>query len=110
VYGAFPRKMRLFALDDDLVSVPFVIRSFTGLAADFFGLGDRGYVQADRRADLVVLDLERYRDLATMEEPHQYSEGVVHALVNGTFAIRDGEFLGVLAGEALRAPWTRTGG
>lgn len=110
VYGAFPRKMRLFALDDDVISVPFAIRSFTGLAADFFGLADRGYVQTDKHADLVVLDLERYRDLATMEEPHQFSEGVVHAMVNGTFAIRDGEFLHVLAGEALRAPWTHTGG
>lgn len=107
VYGAFPRKMRMLALDDSLVSVPFVVRSFSGLAADFFGLDDRGHVEAGKVADLVVIDLDGYRDLATMRDPHHFSEGVVHALVGGTFAIRDGDFLGSLAGRALRAPWVR---
>jgi N-acyl-D-amino-acid deacylase len=101
--------MRLFALEGDDISVAFAIRSFTGLAADFFGLDDRGYVEEGRRADLVVIDLDEYRDLATMEEPRILSEGVVHALVNGRFAIRDGDFIGVLAGEALRAPWQPRG-
>lgn len=105
VYGAFPRKMRMLALDDSVVSVPFVIRSFSGLAADFFGLDDRGYIRAGMRADVVVIDLDAYRDLATMRDPHHLSEGVVHALVNGEPAIRDGEPLGTLAGRALRAPW-----
>lgn len=107
VYGAFPRKMRMLALDDSVLSVPFVIRSFSGLAADFFGLDDRGYVEPGKVADLVVLDLDAYRDVATMRDPHHFSEGVVHVLVNGEPAIRDGEFLGVLAGQALRAPWRR---
>jgi N-acyl-D-amino-acid deacylase len=107
--GAFPRKMRLFALDGDDISIPFAIRSFSGLAADFFGLDDRGYIEVGRKADVVVLDLERYRDHATMEEPRLLSDGVVHLLVNGTFAIWDGAFLGVLAGEALHAPWTHGG-
>ncbi|MDH3269997.1 MAG: amidohydrolase family protein [Gemmatimonadota bacterium] len=109
VYGAFPRKMRMVALDDDLLSIEFVIRSFSGLAADFFGLTDRGYVEEGRIADLVVLDLDEYRDLATMRDPHHYAEGAVHVIVNGEFAIRDGAFLGTLAGRALRAPWVREG-
>ena len=107
VYGAFPRKMRMLALDDSVLSVPFVIRSFSGLAADFFGLDDRGTVEVGKAADLVVLDLDDYRDVATMRDPHHFSEGVVHVLVNGEPAIRDGAFLGVLAGQALRAPWRR---
>lgn len=110
VYGAFPRKMRMVALDDSLVSVGFVVRSFSGLAADFFGLDDRGYIEEGKVADVVVIDLDRYRDLATMRDPHHFSEGVVHALVGGSFAIRDGDFMGVLAGQALRAPWEHPGG
>ncbi|MDX1646489.1 MAG: amidohydrolase family protein [Longimicrobiales bacterium] len=108
VYGAFPRKMRMLALDDDVLTVPFVIRSFSGLAADFFGLADRGYLEPGKRADVAVLDLDAYRDVATMRDPHHFSEGVVHLLVNGAWAIRDGEFLGTLAGRALRAPWQHT--
>jgi N-acyl-D-amino-acid deacylase len=108
--GAFPRKMRLFALDGDDIDVAFAIRSFSGLAADFFGLADRGYVAEGRRADIVVLDLDRYRDRATMEDPRLLSEGVVHVLVNGSFAIRDETPTRNLAGEALRAPWEHADG
>jgi N-acyl-D-amino-acid deacylase len=110
VYGAFPRKMRLFALDGDHIPVPFAIRSFSGLAADFFRLSDRGYVRSGMWADLVVLDLAKYRDVSTMEDPHRFSEGAVHVLVNGRFAIRDGAFQGALAGRALRAPGGHVGG
>lgn len=107
VYGAFPRKLRLFAIEGDDIEIPFAIRSFSGLAADFFGLSDRGYIEEGRVADIAVIDLESYRDVSTMEDPHHFSEGVTHVLVNGAFALRDGETTGVLAGKALRAPWRR---
>ena len=109
IYGAFPRKMRLFALDGDDIDVAFAIRSFSGLAADFFGLDDRGYVEPGRKADLVVLNLDEYRDLAEMGDPHHFSEGAVHVMVNGEFAIRDKTFTSAMAGEALRAPWEHRG-
>jgi N-acyl-D-amino-acid deacylase len=103
VYGAFARKLRQFALDERLVSTPFAVRSMSGLAADFLRLPDRGYVREGMRADLAVLDLDRYRDRATFEDPHHYAEGAVHVLVNGAFAVRDEAFTGALAGRALRA-------
>ena len=109
VYGAFPRKLRLFAMERNDIAIPFAIRSFSGLAADFFGLSDRGYVEVGRVADVAVIDLEAYRDRSTMMDPHHFSEGVVHVLVNGAFAIRDGEATGVMAGEPLRAPWQHGG-
>ena len=79
-----------------------MIRSYSGLAADFYNLPDRGYLREGYMADLVVIDPNRYRDLATFENPKQLSEGVVHALVNGRFAIRNGEATGELAGVPLR--------
>ncbi|NIP56906.1 MAG: amidohydrolase family protein, partial [Gemmatimonadetes bacterium] len=106
VYGAFTKKLRDFVLDEGLISMPFAIRSMTGLAADFLGLPDRGYVRAGMQADLAVLDRDRIRDHATYESPHQYSDGTVHVLVNGAFALRDGEHTGALAG----APLVRGGG
>lgn len=103
VYGAFPKKLHEFVVEERLLELPFAIRSFTGLAADFLRLPDRGYLRPGMRADVVVLDLERYRDRATYQEPHQYAEGVVHLLVNGDFAIREGSFTEGLWGHALRA-------
>jgi N-acyl-D-amino-acid deacylase len=40
-------------------------------------------------------------DRATYADPHQYSEGTVHVLVNGTFALRDGVVTGELAGRPI---------
>jgi N-acyl-D-aspartate/D-glutamate deacylase len=101
-FGAFPKKMRHFVFEEKLLSPEFVIRSFSGLAADFYSLPDRGYLRAGYAADVVVIDPDRYRDKATFDDPRQLSEGVVHAIVNGQFAIRDGRATGALAGKALR--------
>ena len=103
VYGAFTRKLRDYVLDEERISMSFAIRSMTGLAAEFLELPDRGFVREGQRADLAVLDPARIRDRATYDEPHQYSEGTVHVLVNGQFAIRDGIHTGALAGRALRS-------
>lgn len=101
VSGAFTRKLRRYALDEGIISLPFAIRSMSGLAADFLGLPDRGYLREGMKADLVVLDRDRLHDRATYEEPRRFSEGTVQVLVNGTFALRDGSPTGALAGRAL---------
>jgi N-acyl-D-amino-acid deacylase len=101
VFGAFTKKLRDFVLDEELLDMTFVVRSMTGAAADFLGWTERGYLREGYVADIAVLDPGRIRDRATYEEPQQYAEGTVHVLVNGTFAIRDGEATGVLAGRPL---------
>jgi N-acyl-D-amino-acid deacylase len=101
VFGAFTKKLRDYVLDDDLISLPFAVRSMTGLAADFMGWTDRGYLREGYHADITVLELDEVQDLATYEEPQQYSRGTVHVLLNGEFALRNGELTGVLAGRPL---------
>lgn len=100
-YGAFTRKLRAFALDDSVITLPFAVRSMTSLATTFLGVADRGLVRPGFYADLAVFDLARLRDRATYENPHQYSEGTIHVLVNGEFALRDGKPTGTLAGRPI---------
>ena len=107
VFGAFTRKLRQFVLDEPIITMPFAIRSMTGLAADFLHLDDRGYLRAGAIADIAVFDRDRIRDRATYDQPQQQAEGTVHVLVNGRFAIRDGDATGMLAGRPIRRP-TRT--
>lgn len=104
VYGAFPKKIKDFVDRDGAIGLPFAIRSMTGLAADFLGLDDRGYVREGMIADLAIIDLDRYTDLATYDDPRQMSEGVEHVLVNGEFAIQNGEVTQRLAGRPIRRP------
>ncbi len=103
-YGCFPRKIGRYAIQWQVVSLTDAIRSSTGLPADIFGFRDRGYLRENLVADIVVFDPETFRDLATFEDPHQYSTGVRYLLVNGQFAIDDGQVTGVLAGRALKHP------
>ena len=104
VFGAFTRKLRQFVLDERIITLPFAVRSMTGLAADFLRLEDRGYLRAGAIADIAVFDADRIRDRATYDQPRQPSEGTVHVLVNGRFAIRDGDPTGALAGRPIRRP------
>jgi len=103
-FGAFPKKMRHFVFEENLLTPEFVIRSYSGLAADFYRLPDRGYLRDGYIADIAVIDPDRYRDLATFENPRLMSEGVAYVMVNGEFAIRDGEITGALAGQPLLRP------
>ncbi len=100
-YGTFPRKIRRYALERGVVDLETAIRSMTGLPAQVFRLGDRGIVRAGAAADLVVFDLERIRDTATYQKPHQLAEGMVFVLVNGTLAIDRGAVTGQLGGRVL---------
>ena len=102
VYGALPRKIRLFVREEPVISMPFAIRGMTSLPATFFGVSDRGQLREGWYADIAVFDEAGITDMATYDEPHQHSRGVVHLLVNGQFAIRDREATLALAGRPIR--------
>ena len=52
--------------------------------------------------DLVVFDAAKVSSSASYEDPGRYAEGIVHVMVNGKFAVRDGKPTHTLAGRALR--------
>ena len=101
-YGGFPKKIRQFVNEDQAIDLSFAIRSMTGLAADFLRLPDRGYVREGMIADIAIIDPNRFTDRATYEDPLRLSEGVIHLLVNGTFAIQDAGITDDRAGKVIR--------
>lgn len=83
------------------------VRRLSRLPADNLGLDRRGRLAEGYFADIVVFDPATVADRATYENPHQYAVGVRDVLVNGTPALRDGAFTGVLPGRALYGPGRR---
>jgi N-acyl-D-amino-acid deacylase len=71
-------------------------------AARRFRLTDRGLVRPGLAADLAVFNPETIVDRSTYASGRTLAEGMVHVLVNGRFALRDGEATGIRAGRALR--------
>jgi N-acyl-D-aspartate/D-glutamate deacylase len=101
-YGSFPRKYQRYVQQLGVIDLPQFVRSSSGLAADILGLTERGYLRDDFRADVLVLDPERYRERADFENWDRLSEGVEYLFVEGVAVIEQGKLTGERPGTALR--------
>lgn len=100
-FGSYPRKIAHYARDREVISLPFAIRSSTGLPAQIIGVQDRGFLREGYKADIVVFDYATIQDRATITEPDLEPEGIHFVLVNGVFTLDEGERTGALPGEVL---------
>ncbi len=101
-FGAFPRKIRKYVFEDQVITMEHAIRAATSLPAKMLGLPDRGMIKKGFAADLVVFDPQTISDKSTFTDPHHYSEGILYLFVNGEPVIEQGEYDGILAGKPLR--------
>ena len=100
-FGTYVRKLTHYVKARGAISLPFAIRSSTGLPAPIIGLLDRGYVRAGQKADLVVVDFDRLEDHATILNPARPPVGFDHVLVNGEFTVDGGGPTGALPGVVI---------
>jgi N-acyl-D-aspartate/D-glutamate deacylase len=103
-YGAFARVLGTYARDERIFPLEEAIRRMTSLPAENLRLDGRGRLREGAYADVVVFDPVEVRDLATPDDPHRYSTGVRHVLVNGTPVISEGEHTGARPGRFVRGP------
>lgn len=101
-YGTFPRVLGRYVREQRALTWEEAIRKMTGLPAVTIGMVDRGFVAPGMAADLAVIDPETVIDHSTYADPAAPPEGVVHVLVNGSWALRDGDVTGQRAGRVLR--------
>jgi N-acyl-D-amino-acid deacylase len=90
-YGAFPRKLRRYVLDKQVVPMQQAIHAATGLPAKVFAVSDRGRLSPGAFADVIVFDPKAVRDTATYERPHAYAQGMDYVFVNGRAALAKGK-------------------
>lgn len=101
-YGTQARFISHYALHLGRLKIEAAVRAVTMLPARRMGLRNRGALAAGLAADVLLLDLSRYRDMATYAEPERLPEGIHSVLVNGRWAVRSGVRRDA-AGEVLRA-------
>ncbi len=73
----------------------------SGLPAQRFGLTDRGLVREGYSADLVLLNAETVRDVATFTDPVRPAEGIEAVWVNGVLSYHNKAITGQRAGRFL---------
>ncbi len=101
-YGTFPRVIGHYVRDEKLFTLEEAVRKATSQAADRTNLSDRGILRPGMKADIVVFDPDRIRDVATFEDPHHFSEGISDVIVNGEAVLRGGQMTQALPGRMLR--------
>ena len=100
--SAHPRAYASFTTTLLLLPLEEAVRKMTSLAASRAGFADRGKLAAGMKADVIVFDPSKLRVKSTYDDPHQFSEGMSHVIVNGRFVLRDGKMTGELPGRVLR--------
>src|SRR3989344_1385499 len=101
-FGAFPRFLRKYIKENNLLSLEQAIEKITSKPAKLFGIKNRGLIQKGNFADLVIFDPGEITDKATFKNPYQYSAGMKEVLVNGQFALHEGKFVKSFSGKVLK--------
>jgi N-acyl-D-amino-acid deacylase len=105
LYGTAARALGRYALKEELIPAEEAVARLTSRAADRIGLSDRGRIEEGLRADLVLLDPERFIDTATYDDPKQVPTGVERVIVAGrTVWLGTTGHTGELPGGVVREP------
>jgi N-acyl-D-amino-acid deacylase len=102
LWGTFPRVLARYVREQRVLTLEQAVRRMSGLCADEYGLGRRGYLRVGNFADLCVFDADTITDMATYVEPKRPAGGIRAVLVNGQLAVSDGSLTGCRAGRVLR--------
>lgn len=100
-YGSFPRVLARYVREQGVLTLEEAIRKMTSLPAWRLGQEERGRIAEGYFADITVFDPDQIEDKATFVDPHRFSVGVVHVLVNGEPVIRSRSLTGAKPGRVL---------
>jgi len=100
VLGRYVREKRTLSLQDAIAKMTYLPAK---MLQDYSpNMARKGRIKIGADADITVFDPATVIDKATYAEPYLASSGIVHVLVGGQLALRDGELQqGVLAGRRV---------
>ena len=102
LFGTFPRVLGHYVRKRGVLSLSEAVRRMTSVAAETFGMRNRGWLREGYWADLVLFDPETVIDTATYDDPKQAPDGIRTVVVNGKVALHEGVHSGAGAGAMLR--------
>jgi N-acyl-D-amino-acid deacylase len=102
-WGTFARYLGHYARELGVLTLEECVRHLAGTPARRLRLADRGVIREGAVADLVMFDAATVSDRATFDEPRLAAAGIVHVLVAGDFAVRDGVRTTATTGRVLRS-------
>jgi len=103
-YGNVARLLGKYVRDEQVIPMEEAIRRLTLLPAQTLSIRERGRLAPGYFADISIFDPASIKDHSTFKNPHHYSTGIKHVLVNGVPVVSDGKHTEATPGRAIRGP------
>jgi dihydroorotase len=106
--GTYARVLGRYVREEQVLDLMTGLRKISLMVAQRLepfvpAMRNKGRIKVGADADVTVFDAARVIDRATYEKPAQFSEGIRHVIVGGTFIVRDEQLVnGVAPGRAIR--------
>ena len=106
--GTYARVLGFYVREKKAIGLMEAIRKMTLLPAQRLEkfapqMQKKGRIKVGCDADLTIFDREKVIDRATFEKPAQFSDGIIHVMVNGVLVVRDGKIVeGLKPGIAIQ--------
>ncbi|MFA5777650.1 MAG: D-aminoacylase [Parcubacteria group bacterium] len=101
-FGSFPRILAKYVKKENILSWEEAIYKMSGKPAGKFNIKKRGILKEGNFADVIVINPETIEDLATPENPYQYSKGIERVIINGEIVMENGAYKNIKAGEVIK--------
>ncbi|MCG2586838.1 amidohydrolase family protein [Massilia sp. TS11] len=105
MYASFPKAWNDLVREGNMSIGRFIARS-SGDTVKAIGLEGRGFLRSGLAADIVILDPDLFKAVATYVNPTALSAGVQTLIVNGVAVIENGKYTGALPGKQLKKTQT----
>ena len=101
-YGTFPRVLRKYVREENLLSLEQAIHKMTALPASRIKLASRGRLAKGMSADISIFDPDVVTDYDDWAKPHRYASGFSYVFVGGTPVIDNGARTSAFPGQVLK--------
>lgn len=101
-FGTFPRIFCRYVAGRRMISWEEAVKKMTCLPAEKFGIKNRGKIEEKYFADITIINQDKVKDLATADNPYQYSQGIEFVIINGKLVVSDGKYNGERAGKVIK--------
>lgn len=100
-HGTFAKIIETYVNERGVLTLPEAIAKMTSFAAGVLRIEDRGVIEANRKADIIIFDPLNIRETASYPDPLRLADGFDIVIVNGEVARENGTLTTAFHGRVL---------